>query len=106
MPTERERIAAELAQYEAEYVQLSDDDIRAEMLKWKIHTPGYRAGEKILKERESERDPTRKTIADLASRVANIEKSSLKHEFKTCSFWMALMALLLTAAMLAVMLSQ
>ena len=101
MPT-REDIARQLAKFEAEYLPLSDDEIRAEMLKWNVHTPGYRAGEKILNERDKERDPTRKTIVDLASRVANIEKSSLKHEFKTWAFWMALTALLLTAAMLAV----
>lgn len=102
MPTEREQLAGELANFRSEYLPLSDDDIRAEMLKWNIHTPGYRAGEKIL----AERDPTPKAISELASRVANIEKHSLKHEFKTWAFWMALAALILTAAMLSLMLSQ
>lgn len=36
MPTERERISAELVEYEAQYLPLSDDDIRVEMLKWKL----------------------------------------------------------------------
>jgi len=106
MPTQREQLAAQLAEYTAEYLPLSDDDIRAEMLKWNVHTPGYRAGEKILMDRANERDPTRKTITDLASRVANIEQSTAKHEFKTWAFWMSLSALLLAAAMLAVMLWQ
>ncbi|MCX7427926.1 MAG: hypothetical protein NTW96_20150 [Planctomycetia bacterium] len=105
MPT-REDIAKQLADFEAEYLPLSDDEIRAEMLKWNVHTPGYRAGEKILNERDKERDPTRRTIADLASRVANIERSSLKHEFKTWAFWIALLALFLTAARFAVSIAQ
>lgn len=102
MPTEREQIANELTKYTSEYLQLSDDDIRAEMLKWKIHTPGYRAGERIL----AERDPTRKVIADLASRVANIETASTKPETKTWAFWLALVAILLAAATLSAMLWQ
>ncbi len=98
MPTQREQLSAELAKYTAEYSSLPDDDIRAEMLKWNIHTPGYRAGEKIL----AERDPTRKVIADLANRVENIERTATKHEFKTWAFWVAVGALLLSAAAIAV----
>jgi cytoskeletal protein RodZ len=106
MTTERERIAAELAKYTAEYLPLSDDEIRAEMLKWKEHTPGYRAGEQILKERDNERDPTRKLIADLASRVANIEQHSSKREFKTWAFWISIVSTLIAGAALWIAYSQ
>ncbi len=101
MPTQREEIAADLAKHRAEYLPLSDDDLRAEMLKWKIHTPQYRAGEQILKERDTERDPTRKVISDLATRVENIERTATKHEFKTWSFWIALLGVLLAALAIA-----
>ncbi len=105
MPTEREGITAALSEYEAQYLPLSDGDIQAEMLKWKVHTPGYRAGERILKDRETERDPTRKVIADLAARVENIERTATTNEFKKWSTWIAIAALLVSLVTLAAMIA-
>ena len=103
MQTERQQLTGELAKHEAEFSGLSDDEIRGEMLKWKQFTPQWQAGDAILKKRERERDPTRTILSNLASRVENIERTATRSEFKTWSLWIAISALLLSAAMLALM---
>ena len=89
-----------------EYSAMSDDDIRAEIIQWKPETIERHVGNRIIAEREKERDPTKTILADLASRIINIEQTATRHELKTWAFWMSLVALLLAAAMLSVMLWQ
>ncbi len=90
--TMRDDLLKQLAELEAEFGTLSDDELRAERLKWKELTPQYQAADKILKSREKERDPTGKILSDLATRVANIEKRATEHESRTWAFWISIAA--------------
>ena len=99
----------EIIKYKAEYSTLTDDEILGKISDFNSSASQYIAGNIILKQR----DPARKAISDLAVRVENMERSATKHEFKTWSFRLALIgillsvvAILLSAAMLAIMLSQ
>lgn len=106
MSNERERLADELDKHESEFASLSDRELRGEMLIWKQFTPQWQAASKILSDRERERDPSPKTIARLAARVENIERSVTRKEIKTLALWISLLVLLATIAMLAIMLYQ
>ena len=99
----------EIKKYKTEYATLTDEELRGKMSEFNASAPQYIAGDMILQQR----DPTRKAISDLANRIENIERTATKHEFKTWAFRLALtgillsvVAILLSAAMLAVMLLQ
>ena len=81
----------EIKKYKAEYADLTDDEIRGTMSDFNASAPQYIAGDMILKQR----DPIRKSISDLASRVENIERAATKHEVITWSFWLAVFGVIL-----------
>jgi hypothetical protein len=92
----------ELAQYQAEYELLSDDEVRARMLEWKQLTPQWQAGDKVLRNRERDRDPTPKLLDDLSKRVTTIEKRASQSELMSLTTWIAILALLVAAGSLLV----
>ena len=91
--TPRPNSTDEIKKYKAEYADLTDDELRGKMSDFNSSAPQYIAGEMIL----LQRDPMRKSLSDLANRVESIERTVTKHEFKTLSFWIALLGVLLAA---------
>ena len=78
---------------------------RADMSGWKPHTPGHIAGEMVLQQRATERDPTRPLLTTLNERVstidgrlASVEQVATRSEFRTFGFWFGIIAILIALA--------
>ena len=90
-----------------EYSELPDNEIRARKLGWTPNSPGWIAADVVLQQRERERDTSRPMLATLNEsvtsidgRLATIEREATQPEWRTWSFWIAIIAGILALAAL------
>lgn len=90
-----------------EYSGMPDNEIRARKLGWTPNSPGWIAADVVLQQRERERDTSRpmlatinESVTSIDGRLASIEREATRPEWRTWSFWIAVIAGILALAAL------
>jgi hypothetical protein len=99
--------ANQVEHWKSVYASKSDAEIRVEMASWKQTAPGWIAADLILQQRARERDSTKPLLTSLneqvtmiAGRMTVIEQETRQPPYKTWTFWLAVIALLVSMASL------